>query len=168
MLGIKKQTIDLSADTLQSVFYTVRDAPAPINRQRIAQEADVIDGPTLEAHLSTLLQKFWIEIAYQKTGMDGIVRPFYRVSAAHDLKEVKTQIGSFMAKLQDKLKPFVDDGTFYAVRVYNHKELSMVFNKREEARDYKSLLTNSHIDIKSEIFYQKFEGGYQTEERKTS
>jgi hypothetical protein len=168
MLGLKKrQIVEPDTDTVQSVFDTIRDASVPLNSERIAYKTDIDRLMVLEC-LGMLFHKDCIEVAFAKTGMDGVVRQFYCVSKQHGLKEVKDQIGAFMAKLQKKLKPIVDDGSSYAVRVYDHKELYMVFNRRQDARDYRSLLANSRIQLGSDIFYQKFEDGFQTEERKVS
>jgi hypothetical protein len=83
-------------------------------------------------------------------------------------KRSQRQLDAFMAKPQKRLEPIMDDGSVYSVKVYGHKELYMVFNRRQDARVYKSLLINSRAGLKSDIFYQKFEGGYQTEEKKIS
>lgn len=171
MLGLrihkKKQPIDIKPDeeTLQSVFDLIDKYPNAISGNVIHRLTNV-DSSQLDECLQLLINKGWIEVAYEKMGMDGITRPYYRVSEDYNLLDAKEKVSRFITAIIRKAKPFVDNGHHYNVRVPMHKQFNMVFDTRQNARDYRRLLKESRMKLSSDIWEQVFDDGVQTEERK--
>lgn len=65
------------------------------------------------------------------------------------------------------LTPLVSDGTRYHVKV-NNQDMSAVFSRRDDARDYKRSLKKSLKPCEVQIIEHKFQGGLQIEERVVS
>jgi hypothetical protein len=169
-LGLHKKrqpiTAEPNEDDLQSIFDFI-DKSNAISGNAIQRLTD-INSTVLDECLQILVNKKWIEVAYEKMGLDGITRSYYRVSETYNLLDAREKVSRFITVIIRKAKPLVDNGSHYSVRVPMHKGFNMVFDTRKNARDYKRLLKESRMKLNAEIWEQIFEDGIQIEERKIS
>jgi len=170
-LGIrkKKQIVDLKPDdaTMQGVFDAIDRYNTALSSNAILRLVG-IDTSELDECLQLLVNKKWIEVAYEKTGLDGITRAYYRVSENYNLLDAKSKISKFITDVIRKAKPVVDNGKHYSVRVPRRREFNMVFDTRQHARDYRNLLKESRMHLSSDVWEEVFEEGLQVKEKRIS
>lgn len=154
-------------DTLQAVFDIVDKYAKTLSSNAIHQLSS-LDSSELDECLQLLVNKRWIEVAYEKIGLDGITRPYYRVSENYNLLDAKNRVSKFISDIIRKARPLVDNGHHYCVRVQQRREFNMVFDTRQHARDYKRLLKESRMHLSSDVFEQTFEEGLQVSEKRIS
>jgi len=170
-LGIfrKKQTVSLEQDeeVQQVIFDLIDKSTIPLSGNSIHRLSQ-LGATDIDECLQRLVSKGWIEVVYSKTGLDSIVRPFYRVTEKYNLMDVRAKVSSFITGVVRKAKPLVTNDHSYHVTVKDHKQFDMNFDVREDARQYKRLLKTSRMKLEAEIWEQIFEEGVQVKEMKIS
>lgn len=152
---------------LQTVFDYIDKSSISLNVRAISALAAIDDAET-ERCLQALADQKKVEIAYDKLGLDGIKRSYYRTSEAYKLRDTESKIGEFIADVVKKAKPVVPNSRSYFVKVKNHKEYDANFHVRRQARAYRTVLKESRMHLDSEIWEYIFEDGLQTKEQKIS
>jgi len=165
----KKQIVEAKPDedVLEAVFNLIDTSSNAVSGNAIHQLVN-LDSSELDECLQLLVDRKWIEVAYEKTGLDGVIRSYYRVSESYNLLDAKSKISKFITDIIRKAKPVVDNGHHFSVRVQHHKEFSMIFDTRQQARDYKRVIKESRMKLNADIWEQVFDEGLQVKEKRIS